>query len=99
MIALVERDGRARTFHVEKADKATVNQIVVENVAHESRIMTDESRLYRDMASGFAGHDAVRHSAGEYVRYGEGEPIHTNTAEGLFSRLQARHEGRLSALL
>ena len=27
----------------------------------------------------------MRHSAGEYVRYGEGEPIHTNTAEGLFS--------------
>ena len=81
----MERDGRARTFHVENADKATVNQIVVENVAHETRIMTDESRLYRDLASGFAGHDAVRHSAGECVRYGEGEPIHTNTAEGLFS--------------
>ena len=50
VIALVERGGRARTFHVEHADKATVNQIVVENVAHETRIMTDESRLYRDMA-------------------------------------------------
>ncbi len=43
----------ARIFHVEHADKATVNQIVVENVAHETHIMTDESRLYRDMAAGF----------------------------------------------
>ena len=81
VVALVERGGRSRMFHVENADKATVNQIVVENVAHETRIMTDESRLYRDMASGFAGHETVRHSAGEYVR---GE-VHTNTVEGSFS--------------
>jgi hypothetical protein len=81
----VERGGRARTFHVDQADKATVNQIVVENVAHETQIMTDESKLYKDVAGGFASHDRVRHSAGEYVRYGEGEPIHTNTVEGYFS--------------
>ena len=34
--------GRARRqrrmFHVEHADKATVNQIVVENIAHETRV-------------------------------------------------------------
>ena len=85
VIALVERGGRSRMFHVENADKATVNQIVVENVMHETHIMTDESRLYRDMASGFASHETVRHSAGEYVRYGDGDPAHTNTAEGCFS--------------
>jgi hypothetical protein len=76
VVSLVERGGRARTFHVDRADKGTVSQIVVENIAHESKLMTDESPLYREVKSGFASHESVRHSAGEYVRYqaGEGDP-------------------------
>jgi transposase-like protein len=46
ILALVERGGAVRTFHVAVADKATVTKIVRENVAKESRLHTDESRLY-----------------------------------------------------
>ena len=46
IIALVERGGRVRTFHVAVADKVTVQNIVKENVDRESRLHTDESRLY-----------------------------------------------------
>jgi transposase-like protein len=81
IVALVERGGSVRTFHVASADKATVGGIVTANVARESRLHTDESRLYGDMAAHFAAHETVKHSAGEYVR----GDVYTNTAEGYFS--------------
>ena len=43
--------------------------------------MTDESRLYTSVGEEFATHQAVRHSAKEYVR----GKVHTNTIEGYFS--------------
>src|SRR6185437_15301719 len=46
VVALVERGGNVRTFHVPVADKATVSKIVRENIDKESRLHTDESRLY-----------------------------------------------------
>ena len=33
----------------------------------------------------FAAHKTVKHTADEYVRYEDGEAIHTNSAEGYFS--------------
>ncbi len=46
IVALVERGGRVRTFHVPVATKEIVTNIVRENIAKESRLHTDESRLY-----------------------------------------------------
>ena len=45
ILALVERGGNVRTFHVPVADKVTVTKIVRENIDRESRLHTDESRL------------------------------------------------------
>jgi transposase-like protein len=86
IVSLVERGGSVRSFHAENADKPTVNKIVAENIAREARLHTDESRLYGDALEHVAGHETVRHSAGEYVRGAKGpEAIHTNSAEGYFS--------------
>jgi transposase-like protein len=85
IVALVERGGRVRTFHVPVATKAEINKIVSENIARESRLHTDESRLYNDALDHVAAHKSVRHSGGQYVRYEDGEAIHTNSAEGYFS--------------
>jgi len=85
IIALVERGGNVRTFHVPVADQATGEKIVGENIARESRLHTDESKLYFNAADTFAAHETVRHTAGEYVRYEDGRAIHTNSAEGYFS--------------
>jgi transposase-like protein len=85
ILALVERGGSVRTFHVPVADKETVNRIVRENIARESKLHTDESRLYNDALGHVAEHKSVKHSAEEYVRYEDGEAIHTNSAEGYFS--------------
>jgi transposase-like protein len=85
IVALVERGGNVRTFHVPVADQATVEKIVTDNIAHESRLHTDESRLYFNAADTFTAHETVHHTSGEYVRYENGRAIHTNSAEGYFS--------------
>ena len=81
IVALVERGGSVRTFHVGVADKRTVQKIVTDNVARETRLHTDESRLYTGADALFASHETVKHSAKEYVR----GDVHTNSAEGYFS--------------
>lgn len=81
IVALVERGGNIRSFHVAVADKANVQAIVAANVARESRLHTDESRLYHGADQHFASHETVRHSANEYAR----GDVHTNTVEGAFS--------------
>lgn len=81
IVSLVERGGEVRSYYLGVADKATVTRIVKDNIARETRLFTDESKLYGEAKGHFADHLTVRHSAGEYVR---GE-VHTNTAEGYFS--------------
>jgi hypothetical protein len=80
IVALVERGGNVRTFHVAVADQATVQGIVTANILKESRLHTDESRLYHGADKHFASHETVKHSAKEYVR----GDVHTNSAEGFF---------------
>jgi transposase-like protein len=81
IVALVERGGRVRTFHVAVANKVNVTKIVRENIAKESRLHTDESALYTGSDEHFSAHETVKHTAKEYVR----GDVHTNSAEGYFS--------------
>ena len=46
--------------------------------------MTDEAKVYTKIEKGFASHETVNHSIGEYVR----GDAHTNTAENYFSILK-----------
>jgi len=80
VVALVERGGQSRVFHVAEANKLTVEKIVRENVHPQSRLHTDESRLYVGAAAVFATHETVKHSANEYAR----GDVNTNSAEGFF---------------
>jgi transposase-like protein len=81
VVSLVQRGGKVRSFHVERADKVTVARIVMDNVARESRLHTDESRLYRGADGAFQSHETVQHGAGEYAR----GDVNTNSVEGFFS--------------
>ena len=81
VIALVERGGSVRSFHPSIADGMNVNAIVRQNIARETRLMTDESRYYTNVGKEFAAHETVSHARGEYVR----GDVHTNTIEGFFS--------------
>ena len=81
IVALVERGGRVRSFHPASADGVTVAAIVRDNIDRETRLHTDESRLYVRVGDEFAAHETVTHSRKEYVR----GDVHTNSAEGYFS--------------
>jgi transposase-like protein len=81
IVSLVERGGNVRSFHIPVADADTVVGIVSDNIAKESRLHTDESRLYSFIGSQFAAHETVKHSAKEYAR----GDVNTNSVEGYFS--------------
>jgi hypothetical protein len=81
IISLVERGGSVRSFHVPGAYLENVVKIVRENIARESRLHTDESRLYRNIGKEFAKHETVNHGQKEYAR----GDVTTNTVEGFYS--------------
>jgi transposase-like protein len=81
IVSLVERGGNVRSFHPANADGETVSKIVSDNIHRESRLHTDESRLYTKVGAQFLAHETVKHSADEYVR----GDVTTNTVEGSFS--------------
>ena len=81
VLSLVERGGNVRSIKVESVSRPTVEAIVMKNVAHESRLMTDEAPYYPAIGTRFAGHESVNHSADEWAR----GAAHTNTLEGFFS--------------
>jgi len=81
VLTLVERGGSARSFHIDAASIADIAPILRKNISREGRLMTDEARHYIEVGREYASHDAVNHTAKEYVR---GE-ITTNTVEGYYS--------------
>jgi len=85
VVALVERGGNVRMFHVENATAENVRDVLVRNVKRDTVLHTDESRLYTETGKEYAGHKTVKHSAKEYVRYEDSEAVHSNTVENVFS--------------
>jgi transposase-like protein len=81
VVALVERGGRVRSFHPANADGESVAAIVRENIHRETRLQTDESRLYVKVGTEFAAHETVNHGAKEYAR----GDVTTNSVETFFS--------------
>jgi hypothetical protein len=84
VLALVERGGKIRSVHTDKLTKAEAGRVVRENMARESRLMTDKARHYRGVGKNFAGHGTIHHTLGEYVNRDD-PTVHTNTVEGAFS--------------
>src|SRR5690606_21669272 len=81
VISLVDRGERkVRSFHVPTADAETVATIVRENVHRDSRLHTDERRLYFQVGAELAAHETIHHASGEYAR----GDVTTNTVEGFF---------------
>lgn len=81
VLSLVERGGRVRSFHVPSVTAKTLAPILKEQIAADSRIMTDEASQYTLVGRDFAEHGVVSHGIGEYVR----GDVHTNVVEGYFS--------------
>jgi transposase-like protein len=83
VVALVERDGEVRSFHVANVTAKELRGLIVTNVDRASHLMTDESPIYTRLGREFNGHSVVNHSAKEYVTTGGFK--HSNTAENFFS--------------
>jgi transposase-like protein len=79
--SLVERGGKVRSRHVVDVSAKTLKPILVESIAKDTYLRTDQSPVYKEMGKGFASHETVNHSIKEYVR----GDAHTNTVEGYFS--------------
>jgi transposase-like protein len=87
VLSLVERGGKARSFHVDSTKKVDVMPILRANLAKEARVMTDEANQYRNLDKEFAKHGVVDHSREEwsYTDRVSGETISINAAEGYYS--------------
>jgi transposase-like protein len=87
VLTLVERGGKARSFHVETVTKDGILPIVRANLDRESHVMTDEAARYAKLGDEFADHHAVDHSRGEYGYTDRvtGVKVNTNTLEGYYS--------------
>ena len=81
VMTLVEREGSARSFHIDSTTLNEITKIVRENVKKETIINTDEGRWYLQLGAHFMSHDTVNHARKEYVR----DDITTNTVEGYYS--------------
>jgi len=81
VVALVERDGRARSFHVANIHANNVRSVLVTNVDRASHLMTDDARLYWAVGREFASHGTTLHASRKYA---EGDK-HSNNAENFFS--------------
>jgi transposase-like protein len=84
VLALVEREGKVRSFHVPNVTAATLRPIIAKHAHPDSRFQTDELRTYTQIGEMFAHHGVVHHSAQEYARGTDS----TNTVEGYFSILK-----------
>ena len=83
VVALVERDGHVRSFHVANVTANQLRPLIVTNVVRTSYLMTDESPVYTRVGREFNGHGKVNHSASEYVTTGGFK--HSNTVENFLS--------------
>jgi transposase-like protein len=81
VMTLVERNGKARSFHVKSNRRYDVEQVVNANLSKDSALMTDEAQWYKAVGKTFASHETVNHKNEEYVRGN----AHTNTVEGFYS--------------
>jgi hypothetical protein len=81
----VERDGRARSFHVANIHHNNVRAALVTSVDRASTLMTDDARMYWSIGKEFAGHGTTLHAGREFAKEGG---IHSNNAENYFSILK-----------
>jgi transposase-like protein len=86
VLTLIERDGRAKSFHVANVTAEMVRPLIFTNANRASVLMTDESGVYTRLGKEFANHLSVNHTANEYARLGG--YVHINVSENFFSILK-----------
>ena len=75
---------------IDHTDKPTLHGFVDEHASATAKLYTDDATAYRGTGR---HHETVKHSAAEYVRYLDGEKVHTNGVESFWSMLKRAHKG------
>ncbi len=84
VLGMRERGGRTVAMPIESTDKETVQAAVHQHVEVGSTLHTDEAGAYAGIGDSGLSHNAVNHSAGEYVR----DDVTTNGIESVFAVLK-----------
>lgn len=84
VVAVIQRDGKARTRVVKAVSAKNLMKVLRDNVDIESTVMTDDFMSYRNVDEVFFQHHAVVHSKREYVR----GAVHVNNCESFFALLK-----------
>jgi transposase-like protein len=85
VFGMIERDGKARTFHVSRINRHNVVGKLRDNIAITAdAVYTDDSRLYDRIPENVQKHEIVNHSAKEWVR----GDVHTCTIDGYWGLLK-----------
>lgn len=82
----IERDGRVKIRVVHNLTAKTLAHHVTSMVDPKAVLNTDQLPTYKSIGKEYAGHDRVRHNAGQYVKYKEdGTQVTTNRIEGVWA--------------
>jgi transposase-like protein len=87
VFGIVERDGRARTFHMPKVNLKNIVDRIKDNVSiHADAIYSDDGQSYGTVPGCIANHNhqKVRHIEKEWVR----GDVHTGTIDGYWGLLK-----------
>jgi DNA-directed RNA polymerase subunit RPC12/RpoP len=85
VFGMVERDGRARTYHLPAANRHYITKKIEDNISiNADALYTDESVFYKRVPNNVQKHEIVNHSAKEWVR----GPVHTGTIDGYWGLLK-----------
>jgi transposase-like protein len=85
VVALVEKDGRAKAYRVTAVSSANLKGAVYQHVDPSAIITTDELSVYHGLIVSYRDHLTVNHGRGEYVGL-DGRT--TNTVESYFALLK-----------
>ena len=85
VLSLVDRNTRqARSIVVDDLKSDTLFPLLMNNMAREAHLLTDDARYHERAGRFFASHRTTNHRLGEYVDPTD-RTNHTNTVEGFFS--------------
>jgi DNA-directed RNA polymerase subunit RPC12/RpoP len=85
VFGMVERGGKAKTYHVPHINRYHVIDEMKDNIAIDTDLVcTDESAMYKRMPDNVKKHEIVNHSAKEWVR----GDVHTGTIDGYWGLLK-----------
>lgn len=84
VLGIHQRQGPTMAVPISRVDKTTVYPIIQKHVRPGTEVMTDEAWAYRSLHQIGYRHQAIAHSAGEYVK----GRAHTNGIESVWTVLR-----------